>query len=200
MNQPKFCFKKCQPINNQAIRVIGTFEILDDTIILPNEYNINGKVRVNKIKLIQIHDLDGNSVLYDKIESVSFSKCDIKSIFELGKITEIDNFDNQNILFSNGIHVFFNKRRAELYLLDKVYNGIYTWWKDDGIKLYEITYQNGQKHGLTAEFYSNGNLKRKAIYNSNILVDKEYFYNQNGKLINTIDHNIKFSINDGKYT
>ena len=161
MSFPRFCFKKCQPINNQSIRLIATFELLDDSIILPSKYNQNSKVRVNKVKLIKIQDIDGINVNYDKIESVSFGKHDVKCVFEINNITEIDNFDKNDIDFSYGIHVFFNKRRAELYLLDKVDNGIYTWWRDDGVRLYEISYANGLKHGLTIEYYTNGNIKRK---------------------------------------
>ena len=59
--------------------------------------------------------------------------------FKLNEVTEMNKFSLEDISFSDGIHVFLNKVRAQLYLLEKVDFGIYTWWRDDGIKLYEIS-------------------------------------------------------------
>jgi antitoxin component YwqK of YwqJK toxin-antitoxin module len=200
MDKPKYCFKKCQPVNDQSIRLICTFELLDDTLIRPLTYNYNTKIRVNKVKLIKVEDMDGNYSPYETVESVIFSNYDVKSIFKLSQVTEINNFDLNDIGFSYGIHIFFNKVRAQLYLLDKLDFGIYTWWRDDGIKMYEISYNNGLKHGLTVEYFLNGQIKRKAMYNNNHLVDNEYFYNQKGELIHLINHNKKFNEYTGRHT
>ena len=198
MDKPKYCFKKCQPINNQSIRLVCTFEIFDDTLIRPLNYNYNTKLRVNKIKLIKVEDTDGHYSSYDTVEPIVFGNHDIKIFFKLNEIIEINNFNLEDTGF--GIHVFLNKVRAQLYLLDKIDYGIYTWWRDDGIRLYENTYYNGLKNGLTVEYYLNGHLKRKATYNQNHLVDNEYFYDYNGLLIQIINHNKIFFEPIGKHT
>ena len=200
MEKPKYCFKKCQPVNDQSIRLVCTFEILDDTLIRPLNYNYNCRLRVNKIKLIKVEDMDGNYSPFETVESVVFSSCDIKTTFKLNEVTEINKFNLEDIGFSDGIHVFFNKVRAQLYLLDKVDYGIYTWWRDDGIKLYEISYHNGMKHGLTVEYFLSGNIKRKAMYSNNHLIDNEYFFNNKGKLIQIINHNKNLTEYTGRHT
>ena len=57
-------YKKCQPINDCSKRVIGIFELLEDTIILPKIYNNYSKIRINKCKLIRVEDLYGNYLGY----------------------------------------------------------------------------------------------------------------------------------------
>jgi antitoxin component YwqK of YwqJK toxin-antitoxin module len=200
MDEPKYCFKKCQPLNNQSIRLICTFKILDDTLIRPLNYNYNTKIRVNKIKLIKVEDIDGNHSPYEKVESIMFGHYDVASTFTLNQVTEINNFNLDSSGLNYGINVFFNKVRAQLYLLDKVDYGIYAWWRDDGIKLYEITYYNGFKNGLTIEYFLNGKIKRKAMYDNNMLIDYEYFYYQTGELSQIINHNKKFIEYIGKHT
>ena len=95
-------YKKCQPINDCSKRVIGIFELLEDTIILPKIYNNYSKIRINKCKLIRVEDLYGNNLNLDKIESVCFSLFDVKVIFEKDKISLINNFDESDTLLGNG--------------------------------------------------------------------------------------------------
>jgi len=192
-------YKKCQPINDCSKRIIGIFELLEDTIILPKIYNNYSKVRINKCKLIRVEDLYGNYLNLDKIESVCFSLFDVKVIFEKDKVTSINNFDESDTLSGNGIICFFQKIRAELYLLDKVENGIYIYWGDDGNKYSETFYKNNMKNGKEILYYKNGNNQSYTEYYNNIKINMEYFYDINGKIEYCINHNKYFDYNV-KYT
>jgi antitoxin component YwqK of YwqJK toxin-antitoxin module len=194
-----YFYKKCQPINDYSKRVIGIFELLEDTIILPKINNKYSKIRINKCKLIRVEDLDGNYINLDKIESVCFSLFDLKVIFEKDKISSINNFDETDILLGNGILGFFEKIRAQLYLLDKVENGLCIYWGDDGNKYSETFYKNNIKNGKEIFYYKNGNNKTYTEYYDGIKINMEYSYDINGKIINCINHNTYFEYN-GKYT
>jgi antitoxin component YwqK of YwqJK toxin-antitoxin module len=194
-----YFYKKCQPINDCSKRIIGIFELLEDTIILPKIYNNYSKIRINKCKLIRVEDLYGNYNSLDKIESVCFSPFDIKVIFEKDKIISINNFDETDILLGNGILGFFEKFRAQLYLLDKVDNGLHIYWGDDGNKYSETFYKNNMKNGKEIFYYKNGNKKCYTEYYNNIKINNQYFYDINGKMTNCINHTI-YSNYERRYT
>ena len=186
----KIGYKKCvsntQNYKNERC-IIGVFEIEDDAIIFPSFDNTFAKYKVNKCKLIRIEKVDGEII--NDIDSVYptifFSKEPTRE-YKLNEEYEID-FIGENIK-DVGILMFFERPRAEMYLLETKENGYLVRWRDDGTKYCEETYINYIRNGLCKYYYLNGNIKEEADYKNGYKGGIEKLYNQNGVLIKTIDH------------
>lgn len=195
-----FGYKKCQPIKNSSIRVIGIFEILEDSKIAPKLINEFSKARVNKCKLISVEDLNGNPVELQEIESVRFLDTDPPLIFKINEIVETNIFDESENYTGHGIVMFFNKVRAQYYLIDSLDKGSIKIWRDTGILYAEENYNNNKKHGICKYYHNNGNIKEFAEYNYGYLINIQKIYNIKGELIKTIDRTVKYKHNDNYKT
>jgi antitoxin component YwqK of YwqJK toxin-antitoxin module len=188
-------YKKCKPINNHIIRLVGVFEIPEDAIICPNPIDKlkTARFRVNKCKLIRVEELNGDEANYNEIESVSFTSHDPFIKFKLNEETFIEEKDmeiNENY-FGKGILMFLDKRRAQNYLLEYLEEGELAIYRDNGI-LYSIkSFHKTRKHGFCKLYHSNGIIKKESEYYFGILCGIQYFYNENGNLIKKIDHTPK---------
>jgi hypothetical protein len=196
----KLGYKKCQPIKNQSVRLIGIFEIFEDSIIAPKLINEFSKARVNKCKLISVEDLKGDPVELQEIEPVRFLETDPYFIFKMNEIIETNIFDDSENYIGHGIVMFFNKIRAQNYLIENLNNGTMKTWRDTGILYAEENYQNYKKHGICKYYHSNGNIKELAEYNFDYLVNIQKIYDIDGKLIKTVDRTIKYNYNDNYKT
>jgi antitoxin component YwqK of YwqJK toxin-antitoxin module len=167
--------------------IVGVFEIEDDAIIFPSFDNTFAKYKVNKCKLIRIEKVDGEII--NDIDSVYptifFSKEPLHE-YKINEEFEID-FVGQNIN-DVGILMFFERARAEMYLLENKENGFLVRWRDDGTKYCEENYINYIRNGLCKYFYNSGIIKEEADYKNNYKGGIEKLYDEKGVLIKTIDH------------
>ena len=184
---PVIGYKKCQPIKNYGSRLIGIFELFEDTKIVPKIINEYSKFRINKCKLISVEDLSGNPVKINEIEPVRFLESDSNIIFKINEITETILFDDTENYIGNGIIMFLNKERAVNYLIDTLEKGYVTKWRDNGIIYSEENYSNFKRHGVCKYYHINGNIKEIAEYNYEHLINIQKMYDINGILIKTID-------------
>jgi antitoxin component YwqK of YwqJK toxin-antitoxin module len=99
---------------------------------------------------------------------------------------EID-FIGQNIN-DVGILMFFERARAEMYLLESKENGYLVRWRDDGTKYCEENYINYSRNGLCKYYYISGIIKEEADYTNNYKRGIEKLYNEKGVLIKTKDN------------
>jgi len=182
-------YKKCQPFKNHKDRVIGIFEIFNDSLVSPkitNEYSI---YRTNKCRLIGVEDLEGNQLTLNVIEPVRFlPEYDSNVVFKMNEITEIDSFDENQKIIGRGIWFFLNKKRAVLYLIDNIENGNLIKWRDNGIIYSNENFLNFKKEGICKYYHNNGNIRRVCEYDNNILNNFEYIYDIDGHQKKMINH------------
>lgn len=182
-------YKKCQPFKNHKDRVVGIFEIFNDSLVSPkitNEYSI---YRTNKCRLIGVEDLEGNQLIMNVIEPVRFlPEYDSNVVFKMNEITEIDSFDENQKIIGRGIWFFLNKKRAVLYLIDNIENGNLIKWRDNGIIYSNENFLNFKKEGICKYYHNNGNIRRVCEYNNNILNNFEYIYDIDGHQKKMINH------------
>jgi len=184
-------YKKCQPIKNYSVRLIGIFEIQDDSKIAPPIINEFSKMRISKCKLIGVEDLSGNLLDVQEVEGVSFLETDPHIIFKKNEISETSIFDETNDYTGHGIVMFSNKQRARNYLLDYLEEGFLEIWRDTGILYAEENYKNYKLHGFCKYYHSNGNIKELVEYNYGYPINIRKIFDINGILIKTIDKTIK---------
>jgi len=185
-------YKKCQPSKDHITRVIGIFEILNDSKVAPQIDSDYGLYRVNKCKLIGVEDLDGKSLDIDTLEPVRFINNDSNVVFKLNEVTLVTSFDDSQNIIGDGILMFLNKLRAVYYLLEHRDNGPLIKWRDNGIIYCEENYVNRRKNGIWKYYHKNGNIKRECDYNDNHLTNIEKIYDINGNLKETKNHIINY--------
>jgi len=186
-------YKKCQPINDHSVtRVIGIFELLNDTKIAPQIDSDYGLYRVNKCKLIGVEDLNGNPLDINILEPVRFILNDSNIVFKLNEEITVTSFDDSQNIIGDGILMFLNKLRALYYLLEYRENGPLIKWRDNGIIYCEENYANQKKNGIWKYYHKNGNIKRECEYKDNHLTNIEKIYDLNGHLKETKNHIINY--------
>ena len=185
----KKCVSNAQKYKNERC-IVGIFEIKDDAIIYPFFDNTFAKYKVNRCKLIRIEKVDGE-ILTD-IDSlyptIFFSKEPLHE-YKLNEEFKID-LEEQNIN-DVGILMFFERPRAEMYLLENKQNGYLIRWRDDGTKYCEENYINYSRNGLCKYYHFNGIIKEEVDYTNNYKRGIEKMYDEKGVLIKTIDHTPK---------
>jgi len=139
------------------VRVVVTLEIPCDALTNMNRSSIavkeTAKYRANKAKVLKIEDDEGNC--YPSATSFGYDK---KSLcYKIGEIIEEPTYNTEpEEVSAEGIHYFLNRRVAELYGLDKIANGLFEQWCNNGKKLLEYSYIDGKVHGLYQSWHTNG--------------------------------------------
>jgi hypothetical protein len=133
-------------------------ERLLDTITNENRNNITNKecklfaeYRGSKFLVKDIfHKFDSTK----KVSSILSSNFENKLEYKIGKVIIPDNFDTvlENVC-SNGIHYFLKLECAFYYSLEKIQNGEYLSWHENGQPSKKCTYTDGKKmeniyHGM----------------------------------------------------
>ena len=188
-------YKKCISSLNKNERVIGVFEIPDDALITPPLENTFAKYKVNKCKLIRVEELNGKIVDMDSVSPIIFFTSEPSIVYNINVLIELD-------YKQEGILMFFERIRAELYLVDRVKKGFIIKWRDNGIKYSEETFENSLRNGICKYYYPNGNIKETATYFNEYIKEKQYLYNEEGNLIKINDYTPLYKIDNynGKYT
>lgn len=181
-------YKKCQPSKDHSTRVIGIFEILNESKVAPQINSDYGLYRVDKCKLIGVEDLNGKKLDIDILEPVRFINNDSNVVFKLNEVTSVTSFDDSQNIIGDGILMFLNKLRALYYLLEYRVNGPLIKWRDNGIIYCEENYVNQRKNGIWKYYHKNGNIKRECDYNDNHLTNLEKIYDLDGNLKETKNH------------
>jgi len=185
-------YKKCYPTNNSNERVIGVFEIPSDANILPEIDNLYAKYKINKCKLIRVEDLQGETIDIDSVNPVIFFSNEPDINYKIG---ENINIENTTIL------MFFDKVRAQFYLIETVKNGLLIKWRDNGNKISKEIFFNYLREGECVYYYPNGNIKESAIYTKDKMMSKQYLFDLDGNIEKINDFEISKTFNfDSKYT
>jgi len=188
----KIGYKKCisREIKYRNERcIVGVFEIPDDTKISPNFDNTFAKYKVNKCKLIRIEHVNGEIIedLNSLIPTIFFDK-EPHHEYKLNETYEIDDMFNTNYDIKDyGIVMFFERSRAEMYLLEYIENGLLIRWRDTGIKYSEENYKNLKRNGICKYYHPNGVLKKECLYLNDNRNAIETIYNEEGYVIKTED-------------
>jgi len=195
----KIGYKKCvsytEKYKNERC-VVGVFEINDDAILFPSFENSFRKYKVNKCKLIRI---EINGTIIDDLNSIwatiFFSKEPVHE-YKLNEEFDITTvLDHQFNIQEYGILMFFEKERAESYLLEMKENGLLIQWRDDGSIYCEENYLNNRKHGICKYYHSNGILKEEVQFGYGYNNGLQKIYNIKGELIKEYDFTRKININ-----
>ena len=163
-------------------RVIVTLEIPEDALTNIKRKDIvdinTAKHRTNKAKVLSIEDEDGKNYS----EAVSFNY-DKKSLtYKINETILIDDYDNNiETVCGSGIHFFLTKRCAELYGLEKIENGLYQSWYDNGQKSIECSYVNGNIEGLYQTWHENGQKWLECTYVNGNIEGLYQTWHENGK-------------------
>lgn len=184
-------YKKCYPTNNPNERVIGVFEIPSDTNILPEIDNIYAKYKVNKCKLIRVENLVGDIIDVDSVKPLIFFSNEPQISY---KIEENINIEDTTIL------MFFDKVRAQFYLVETVKNGLLIKWRDNGNKISKEIFLNYLREGECIYYYPNGNAKELAIYTNDRMMGKQYLFDLDGNIEKINDFTPKPFLQDSKST
>ena len=165
-----------------GVRVIVTLEIPEDAITNINRNNVAvkeyAKHRCNKAKVLKIEDEDGKE--YSSARSYCYFKKSLEYI--LNDTIVVDDYDmDLDEVCASGIHFFLTRRRAELFGVGSIQNGLYTSWYDNGNKNEEYTYVNGQRHGLCQAWYEYGQKYEDCTYVNGLLQGLCQKWYDNGK-------------------
>ena len=138
-------------------RVVITLEIPEDAQTNMSRSSVavreTAKHRTNKAKVLAIEDASG--VSYTSATSSNYYKKPLT--YTVGETIEEHSYDaDPEKVCAGGIHYFLSRRVAELYGLEKVANGLYQSWHDNGQKEMEVTYVDGKRHGLYQTWHFNG--------------------------------------------
>jgi antitoxin component YwqK of YwqJK toxin-antitoxin module len=163
-------------------RVIVTLEIPSDALTNMDRPTVIVKdtatYRANKVVVLKIEDAEGNC--YETATSSSYIP---KSLtYTVGELIEEPtyNMDPENI-YAEGIHFFLSRRVAELYRLEKVANGLYQTWHDNGHKCEEVPYIDGKIHGLYQSWHENRQKCEETIYVDGKIQGLSKFWYENGR-------------------
>ena len=169
--------------------IVGVFEIEDDAIIYPIYENTFAKYKVNKCKLIRIEQVNGDIIddLNSIYPTIFFGK-EPSHEYKLNEEFDIEtNIDDAFNIQEYGILMFFERQRAEVYLLETKENGLLIQWRDNGIKYCEENYTNYQKDGICKYYHPNGILKEEVKLRNGYKNGIQKIYDIDGKLIKEND-------------
>ena len=104
-------YKKC--IDEKVTPYILTLEIISDKRVSPI---IGRKCRAEKVKTLKIETMDGKAVKNKKLKLIGKTQKCPKTVYQLGKYTKADSFDDSIIIeCTHGIHFFATKQEAKDY-------------------------------------------------------------------------------------
>jgi hypothetical protein len=151
--------------NVDCDRVLITLEIPSDALTNMERSAISvretAKYRANKATVLKIEDAAG------KEYPMATSSCyDFKQLtYRVGEtIKESSYAIDPEEVSAAGIHYFLTKRVAELYGLERVKNGLFQRWHENGLKEEEVIYVDRKRHGLYQSWYKNGNKAEEVLY------------------------------------
>jgi antitoxin component YwqK of YwqJK toxin-antitoxin module len=149
---------------NGTTRVLITLEIPEDAKTNMNRPFIvvkeSANYRANKVKVLAIEDDSGT--LYATATSLNYKKC---ITYKVGETIEEPSYNpDPEKVCAEGIHYFLTRHVAELFNLEKVENGLYQSWYEDGQKHVEATCVDGKLNGLYQSWYEDGQKLMETTY------------------------------------
>ena len=148
-------------INNNK-RVLVTLEIGDDanTNLYRSDIvdKMYAKYRCDKATVVAITpcDTEENRVITCAYTAIYKNK---RIKYVIGEeVVERSYNKDINLVYGEGIHFFLSKEVALLYGVDRVDNGEYKQWYDNGQLYIQTTCVKGKLHGEYKSWYNNGQL------------------------------------------
>jgi antitoxin component YwqK of YwqJK toxin-antitoxin module len=179
---------------------IVILEKLPDTETNESRSNVKGsryaKFRADKLKVVDIvHKFDSAKKISEIQNSVYANK---KITYIKGEIITIANFSEKlDIICAPGIHYFKSFESAYFYELEKVDNGLFKTWHDNGQPEIECTFKDGKLDGRYKEWYENGQLSMVRTYKDGNYDGPCKKWYSNGQLL--VEYACKNEIMDGSY-
>jgi len=144
-------------------RVVVTLEIPEDALTNMGRSKVaakeTAKYCANKANVLKIEDDEGNC--YPTATSFNYREKTLE--YKVGEVMEEPSYNPQEVC-AEGIHFFLSRRVAELYGMEKVANGLFEMWYENGQKGEEVPYVNGQRHGLRETWFGNGQKSEELEY------------------------------------
>ena len=180
--------------SNNGTRVLVTLSIpcnaksnLNRDGIVDKEY---AKYRCDRATVVSIKDEKGNK--YNTALSLIYKGKTIE--YKVGEEITESNYDKHvNIVCGEGIHFFLNKEIALLYGLDKIENGEFKKWHDNGQLRVQTTYVDSKLHGEYKEWFDNSKLNKQTTYVDGKIYGDYKIWHNNGHLY------IQTTYVDGKF-
>jgi antitoxin component YwqK of YwqJK toxin-antitoxin module len=118
----------------------------------------------------------------NKVLSILSSNFENKLEYKIGKVIIPDNFDTvlENVC-SNGIHYFLKLECAFYYSLQKIQNGEYLEWHDNGQQHIKCTYTDGKRNGEYLAWHDNGQQHIKCTHTDGKLNGEYLSWHENGQ-------------------
>ena len=137
--------------------VVVTLEIPSDALTNMDRSTVVVKetamYRTNKAKVLKIEDEEGNC--YPSATSFKYKKKSLE--YKVGEVMEEPSYNyNPQEVCAEGIHYFLSRRVAVLYGLEKIKNGLFERWYENGQKWMEYSFVDGNLHGLYQTWHANG--------------------------------------------
>lgn len=122
-----------------------------------------------------------NKFTKESIDSIE-SDFDETFVYVRNKYITVDDYDASNEICSRGIHYYMSYEAAYFHGLDKVENGEYLQFYDDGELFEKCNYVNGLIHGLYESWYRNGQLYKRCNYVNGVIHGLCELWYENGQL------------------
>jgi hypothetical protein len=138
-------------------RVLITLEIPEDALTNMARSSVvireTAKHRTNRAKVLKIEDEKG--VSYPSASSAMFPTKEMT--YRMGEMVEEPSYTlNSEDVCGEGIHFFLSRKVAELYGLNKVQNGFWQAWHENGRQAAEATFVDGKAQGTYRSWHPDG--------------------------------------------
>ncbi len=137
------------------------------------------KHRTNKAKVLKIEGEDGTP--YTTAKTAFFAGKALT--YKVGEIIQEPWYDpDPEQVCSRGIHFFLSKRAAELYGLEKIENGLYQQWHENGVLSSEGMYTNGLREGIWRDWHPSGTKEYEGMFTNGKAEGVHTAWYENGKI------------------
>lgn len=198
-------------VYKSCLEWIVVLQKLDSTITNEDrkdiKYSMSAKHRANMLKVVDIIHKFSDEQCHEITNSVHLEN---KITYKIGNIVKVNDYDtNINEVCSTGIHYFRDPLPAFYYelIINKIVNGKYISFYDNGQKERECKFINGQYNGKYIKWYIDGKKQLECTFNNGQLDGAYISWYNNGKLhqkYNYINGNlsgkcINWLLNEQKY-
>lgn len=108
------------------------------------------------------------------VDSADNSLASVKSYYSNGVMQMNGTYSSVKYKVKEGTFTWYRENgipSKTAFFSNNKENGLCTEWNEDGVKIREINYKNGQLDGNAKCYYSNGTLKRNDIYENEKLIE-----------------------------
>ena len=153
------------------------------------------KFRADKLQVVDIINKFDQTTTDSICDSVYEDK---QMVYEKGEIIEVKDFDkNVNIVCAAGIHYYKTMKVAFYLELERVIDGEWICWYENGQMYSKRTYKDGKPEGVWSYWYSHGQMALTGVYKNGEREREWISWYDNGQMKSNITY--KDGILEGEY-